>query len=203
MSIPFMKPILGIIGGIGSGKSYIAALFARHGAHVIDADQLGHQALMNSDVKKHIKANWGEAVFDLEGEVDRKKLATIVFSQPTEKARLEAIVFPFIGDGIVSAINRYQSDPSVKLFILDAAILLETGWKEHCNAVIFIEASEATRLKRVAGRGWDAEELHRREASQWPLEKKREACQHMIANEGNEVLTESLVKDLVNQYARL
>lgn len=198
-----MKPILGIVGGIGSGKSFVAALFARHGAHVIDADQLGHQALMNPDIKKQIKANWGEAVFNLEGEVDRKRLAAIVFSQPNEKARLEAIVFPFIGEGIVSAIKRYQADPAVKLFILDAAILLETGWKEHCNAVIFIEASEATRLKRVAGRGWDSDELHRREASQWPLEKKKAACQHTIPNEGDELLTETLVKRLITQYVRL
>jgi dephospho-CoA kinase len=197
-----MKPILGIVGGIGSGKSHVAALFARHGAHVIDADQLGHQALMNPDIKKKIMANWGESVFNPEGEVDRKKLAAIVFSRPTEKARLEAIVFPFIGEGIVHAIKRHQADPTVKLFILDAAILLETGWKEHCTAVIFIEASEATRLKRVAGRGWNADELHRREASQWPLEKKRAACQHMIPNEGDEDFTETLVKDLVNLYAR-
>lgn len=198
-----MKPILGIVGGIGSGKSFVAGLFARHGAQVIDADQLGHQALMDPDIKKRIKAIWGEAVFNTEGEVDRKKLAAIVFSQPTEKARLEAIVFPFIGEGIVSAIKRYQADPAVKLFILDAAILLETGWKEHCNAVIYIEASEAVRLKRVAGRGWDSDELHRREASQWPLEKKRAACQHIIPNEGDELLTETLVKGLINQYARL
>ena len=79
---------------------------------------------------------------------------------------------------------------------------METGWREHCNAVIFIEASETTRLKRVAGRGWDAEELHRRETSQWSLEKKKALCQHVIPNDGDELLTESLVKDLVNLYAR-
>lgn len=197
-----MKPILGIVGGIGSGKSYVAGLFARLGAYVIDADQLGHQTLMNPVIKKQIMANWGAAVFDPQGEVDRKKLAAIVFSQPAEKARLEALVFPFIGEGIVSAIKKYQADPAVKLFILDAAILLETGWREHCNAIIFVEASEATRLMRVAGRGWDAQELHRREASQWPLEKKKAACQYVIPNEGDELLTETLVKDLVNQYAR-
>ncbi|HQR09657.1 MAG TPA: dephospho-CoA kinase [Gemmatales bacterium] len=197
-----MKPILGIVGGIGSGKSHVASLFARRGAYVIDADHLGHQALMNPDIKKQIKANWGDAVFNLEGQVDRKKLAAIVFSQPTEKARLEAIVFPFIGEGITSAIKRHQADSAVKLFILDAAILLETGWKEQCNAIIFVEASEATRLKRVAGRGWDSQELHRREASQWPLEKKKAACQHVIPNEGDELLTETLVKDLVNLYSR-
>ncbi len=197
-----MKPILGIVGGIGSGKSYVAGLFARLGAYVIDADQLGHQTLMNPVIKKQIMANWGAAVFDPQGEVDRKKLAAIVFSQPAEKARLEALVFPFIGEGIVSAIKKYQADPAVKLFILDAAILLETGWREHCNAIIFVEASEATRLMRVAGRGWDAQELQRREASQWPLEKKKAACQYVIPNEGDELLTETLVKDLVNQYAR-
>jgi dephospho-CoA kinase len=197
-----MKPILGIVGGIGSGKSYVASLFAKQGAHVIDADRLGHLALQDTQIKKQIKERWGEDVFNDKDEVDRKKLASIVFAQPQEKARLESMVFPFIRQGILDDIHQYQSDNRVKLFILDAAILLETGWKEHCDAVIYVDASESTRLKRVAGRGWTMEELQRREASQWSLEKKKAACRHVIPNEGDEVLTESLVKDLVNQYAR-
>lgn len=197
-----MKPILGIVGGIGSGKSYISSLFAKHGGYVIDADRLGHLALLNTEVKKQIKEQWGNDVFNDKGEVDRKKLASIVFAQPQEKARLESMVFPYIRQGILDVIHQHQSDVRVKLFILDAAILLETGWKEHCDATIFIDASEATRLKRVAGRGWTMDELRRREASQWPLDKKKAACQHVIPNEGDEVLTETLVKNLVNQYAR-
>jgi dephospho-CoA kinase len=197
-----MKPILGIVGGIGSGKSYVASLFAKQGAYIIDADRLGHLALINSEVKKQIKERWGDAVFNDKAEVDRKKLASIVFAHPQEKAGLESMVFPFIRQCILNAIQQHQSDSRVKLFILDAAILLETGWKEHCDAIIFVDASEATRLNRVAGRGWTIDELHRREASQWPLEKKKAACQHVIPNEGDEVLTETLVKDLVTQYAR-
>lgn len=197
-----MKPILGIVGGIGSGKSYVASLFAKHGGYIIDADRLGHEALTNSVIKEQINRHWGEAVFNDQGEVDRRKLAGIVFAQSNEKSKLEAIVFPYIGKGITDAIQLHQNDDKVKFFILDAAILLETGWRKHCDAVIFVEASEATRLKRVAGRGWDAQELHRREASQWSLEKKKAACQHVIPNEGDEVLTESLVKDLVTLYAR-
>jgi dephospho-CoA kinase len=197
-----MKPILGIVGGVGSGKSYVASLFAKQGACIIDADHLGHLVLLNSSIKQKIKALWGEAVFDDQGEVDRKLVANIVFTQPQEKAKLEGIVFPFISQGILNTIHQYETDNRVKLFILDAAILLETGWKDHCDAVIFVEASEATRLKRVASRGWSAEELHRRESSQLPLEKKKAACQHTIPNEGDEVLTETLVKDLVNQYLR-
>jgi len=197
-----MKPILGIVGGIGSGKSYIAALLAKHGGQIIDADRLGHEALLSPAIKNQIKKLWGEEVLDDQGEVDRKKLAAIVFTRSNEKEKLEAIVFPFIGQGIADAIKQYQVDDKVKFFILDAAILLETGWKDHCDAVIFVEASESTRLKRVAGRGWDAQELHRREASQWPLDRKKAACQHIIPNEGDELLTETLVKDLVTLYAR-
>jgi len=197
-----MKPILGIVGGIGSGKSYVASLFAKLGGYVIDADRLGHLALLNTEVKKQIKEQWGDAVFNDKAEVDRKKLASIVFDDSREKARLESMVFPFISQGMLDAIHQHQSDGRVKFFILDAAILLETGWKEHCDAIIFVEASEGTRLKRVAGRGWTMEELRRREASQWPLERKKAACQHVIPNEGDEVLTETLVKGLVNQYAR-
>jgi len=68
-----MKPILGIVGGIGSGKSYVASLFAKQGGYVIDADRLGHLALLNTEVKKQVKEQWGDAVFNDKAEVDRKK----------------------------------------------------------------------------------------------------------------------------------
>jgi dephospho-CoA kinase len=195
-------PVLGIVGGIGSGKSYIASLFAKHGARVIDADKFGHDALKQTDIKEQVRRHWGDTVFSQEGEVDRRKLGRIVFADPAEKAKLEALVFPFIRQSIKLVIDQYNRDPNVKLLILDAAILLETGWKDYCTALVFVDASLPTRLQRSAKRGWDAAELARREASQWSLEKKKGLCQHIIPNEGDEVLTDTLVNDLVIQYSR-
>lgn len=195
-------PVLGLVGGIGSGKSYIASLFARRGAIVLDADKFGHEALMQPAIKQQIKAIWGDEVFTADCEVDRKKLGHRVFSQPEEKLKLEALVFPYIGQAIEQALEQAEKNRNIKLAILDAAILLETGWKEHCTAVVFVDASLPKRLERVARRGWSEEELIRREATQWPLEKKKRACQHIIPNEGDEVFTERLVNDLIIRYSR-
>ncbi|MBL8822422.1 MAG: dephospho-CoA kinase [Planctomycetia bacterium] len=195
-------PVLGLVGGIGSGKSYIASLFAMRGAIVLDADKFGHEALLQPAIKEKIKANWGDAVFGTDGEVDRKALGHRVFSKAEEKLKLEGLVFPYIGQAIKQALELAEKNPDIKLAILDAAILLETGWKEHCSAVIFVDASLPVRLQRVAKRGWSAEELYRREATQWPLEQKKSASQHIIPNEGDEVFTERLVNDLINRYSR-
>lgn len=209
MSIPPLRfyplnplPLLGIVGGIGSGKSYIASLFAKHGALVIDADRLGHQAYEDDWIKTKVMKYWGPPVFLHDGTVDRKKLGQLIFSDPDEKVRLEALVFPFIEQGINAKLNLAAKQSEVKLAVLDAAILLETGWSKACTAVIFVEADEAIRQKRVAQRGWDGQEIARREATQWPLEKKKSLCQHVITNNGDEVLTERLVIDLINRYSR-
>ena len=195
-------PVLGIVGGIGSGKSYVSSLFARRGARVIDADRIGHEVLTRPDIIRAVSATWGPGVLTAEQTIDRKKLGSLVFSNPTHKKLLESLVHPLIRSEIQQQIDEAARKPSIKLVILDAAIMLETGWKDACQAVIFVEASETVRLQRVAGRGWDAAELKKREASQWPLEKKRTLCQHVIPNEGDEVFTQTLVNDLFIRYAR-
>ncbi len=200
-------PVLGIVGGIGSGKSFVSSLFARLGALVIDADRIGHEVLEKPDILNAIHRTWGNAVFDsqpstLNSQLSRKKLGAIVFAGPKEKAKLEALVHPLIRAEIERQINEASRNPAIKLAILDAAIMLETGWKDACQAVIFVEASEAVRLQRVTKRGWDSAELKKREASQWPIEKKKSLCQYIIPNEGDEVFTQTLVNDLFIRYAR-
>ncbi|HMO37565.1 MAG TPA: dephospho-CoA kinase [Gemmatales bacterium] len=199
-------PVLGLVGGIGSGKSYISHMFAQLGAVVVDADRIGHEVLLRPEIVQAIRDVWGDAVLEPSSGtlpvISRKQLGKMVFSDPAAKARLEAIVHPSIHQTILKQIAEAAENPANRLVILDAAILLETGWKNACQAVIFVEASEETRLKRVASRGWDTEELHRREASQWPLEKKKLLAQHILPNEDDELYTEGLVKDLFFRYAR-
>ena len=195
-------PVLGIVGGIGSGKSYVAGMFARQGAVVVDADRLGHEALKDPAILQKVMKFWGPIVFEKPGVVDRKKLGHLVFQDPAEKRRLESIVFPYIGAGIERELEEASRKPEVKLAVLDAAILLETGWGQHCQAVVFVEADEAVRRQRVTSRGWDEAEWKRREAAQWPLEKKKSECQQVISNNGDEVSLERLVNELVNRYSR-
>jgi dephospho-CoA kinase len=158
------KPVIGLIGGIGSGKSQVAAAFARHGARIIAGDQLAHAALRDADIRARVAARWGEGVLDAEGAIDRPRLAAIVFADPAELKALEAITHPWIRQRIRAEMEAARTDPRVPLIVLDAAIMLEAGWSEVCNRLIYIEAPREVRLQRVARqRGWAAKEVEVRE----------------------------------------
>jgi dephospho-CoA kinase len=194
--------ILGLVGGIGSGKSHVAKLFARKGALVVDADVFAHEALRESDIKDKLRTLWGDSLFTAAGEVNRRTVADLVFQDAAKRQQLEAIVLPYIHGRIQHALAVAEGDPNVPLVVLDAAILLETGWKSRCTALAFVDAPETMRIERVKARGWDADELRRREDHQWNLEKKKTLCDVVIPNEGDEVLTERLVNELFTRYAR-
>src|SRR4051794_5295036 len=104
------KPVVGLIGGIGSGKSHVAAEFARRGAWVIAGDQLGHEALRQPDVRAQVVQRWGESILDPRGEVDRRRLGAIVFADAGQLRELEALVFPYIERRIAEEIARAQDD---------------------------------------------------------------------------------------------
>lgn len=194
--------ILGLVGGIGSGKSHIARLFGKRGAIVIDADAATHEALRQPEIKEKLRTLWGEAVFTPKGEVDRPRVADLVFEDPAKRQQLEAIMLPYIHGRLQQTLAVAERDPNVPLVILDAAILLETGWKPRCTALAFIDTPEEVRIERAKSRGWDAAELRRREAAQWSLEKKKQLCDVVIPNAGDEVLLERLVNELFTRYAR-
>jgi dephospho-CoA kinase len=186
-------PVIGLVGGVGSGKSSVArGLAARQNYVVIDADALGHQVLQEADVKKQIKNRFGEVVFNERGEIDRSQLARRVFGadEESELARndLNRIVHPRIGDKIHQEIQRARESArrepgTVPGVLLDAAILLETGWAEMCDAVVFVEASEGVRQNRVREtRGWDRAEWKKREDSQLNLKAKQNAADATIHN---------------------
>src|SRR6516162_5923754 len=134
-----MIPIIGIIGGIGSGKSTVADAMQHLGGHLIAADRLGHDALLQPDIKPKVIERWGEAILDNQGNPDRKKIAAIVFSKREELRALEALVLPSIEKRILHEIECARSRPGVKFIILDAAILVEAGWARHCDKIVFVD----------------------------------------------------------------
>src|SRR5215207_699970 len=127
-----MIPIIGIIGGIGSGKSLVAASMQRLGGHLINADQLGHEALEQPDIKTRLVERWGNAILDAQGCTDRKKVGRIVFADAQELRTLESLVFPYIETRITEEIMRARRIGDVQFITLDAAIMLETGWRKNC-----------------------------------------------------------------------
>jgi dephospho-CoA kinase len=195
------KPVIGLIGGMGSGKSRVAAEFAKYGARVISGDKFGHEALRQPEIKEQVVRRWGPEILDEKGEVDRRKLGLIVFADPEERKTLEGFVFPWIEQRIDEEITRAQGDPSVKLVVLDAAIMLEAGWGGTCDRLVFVDAPREQRLRRLAEeRGWNRQEVGKREKSQWPLTEKRKRADRILDNSGSQEELALRVQDLLKQW---
>lgn len=178
------RPVIGLAGGIGAGKSAVARMLAELGCLVSDADAAARAALRDPAIRKQLVQWWGEAILDSRGEVDRGKVAAIVFKDPRERTRLEGLTHPWIHqrrrDEFASA------GPEVKAFVIDAPLLFETNLDEECDAVIFVDAPEKLRRERVGrDRGWDAAELARRESAQLALDEKRRRADYVISNDGD------------------
>ncbi|MEX0702577.1 MAG: dephospho-CoA kinase [Planctomycetales bacterium] len=183
-------PVIGLVGGVGSGKSSIARLLAKNESIVlIDGDRAGHHVLKRPDVIRQLQHRFGEGILDEHRQIRRGALAREVFG-PGEahhraKADLELIVHPRIREILETEIDDARANPEVAAILLDAAVLFEAGWNDLCDAVVYIDTPRPSRLERVrAARGWDEAELDRREASQLPLETKRSRADHVIDNSG-------------------
>ena len=185
--VPSGIPVLGLIGGIGSGKSHVARHWAVTApAGLVDGDVAGHEVLKNRDVEAEIRHQFGDMVFDDSGHVNRRAMARRVFG-PEEQHRqarrmLEAIVHPRIRDLLAERIGTAQTIPGNKAVLVDAALLVEAGWKTLCDALIYIDVPWPERLQRVQSRGWSEADLRAREASQLPLDVKRKEADYVLDN---------------------
>jgi dephospho-CoA kinase len=178
---------IGLTGGIASGKSAVAAALARRGAVVFDADRLGHQVLQEPETRDELVARWGAGILDDAGHVSREAVAERVFPQTPEAAAerqfLEQTLHPKIRQRIEAEI-RILPDDAVPAVVIDAPLLIESGWNAVCQVVLFVEVPLETRLARAKKRGWTPEEFSRREAAQMPIEEKRRRSTHVIQNAG-------------------
>jgi dephospho-CoA kinase len=196
------KPVLGLVGGIGAGKSTVADALVRHGGRVVAGDPLGHEALEQPDIRARVVEIWGErGILTSAGEVDRKKFGRIVFPSPVERSRLEHLVHPYIEKRIREEIDKASADPAVKFVILDAAIMLEAGWDGTCDKLIYVDAPRPVRLDRVQRqRHWTDHDLANREAVQMPPERKKERADVVVDNGGPVEATVAQVDELVKRW---
>jgi len=168
--------IIGLVGGVASGKSMVADMFRQLGASVLDADRIGHEVLRLPAVRAAIGGRWGKQVIGADGEVDRRQLAQIVFAPPPEGplelAELERITHPEIRKRLKSRCKEMAHN-GTKVAVLDAPVLLKAGWDSLCDAIVFVDAPGDQRRLRAAARGWNSEEFARREAAQESVEDKR------------------------------
>lgn len=177
------KPVIGLTGGIGSGKTTVAEVFRLLGAGVIDFDRLAHAVLADPQVVASLRRWWGDGVVGADGAVDRAAVAAIVFDDAAELARLESLVYPHLEAPRKELTAQFQADPAVSAVVWDAPKLSEAGLDRLCDAVVFVDADRPQRVSRVAAtRGWTEAELVRREKLQKPLDKKRTDADHVVRN---------------------
>ena len=177
------KPIIGLAGGIGAGKSYVAGLFKEMGCAVIDSDAQAHAAYLSEPVRQQLRAWWGDGVFTPDGKVDRRAVARRVFDAPEQRERLEQLIHPLVALARDREMQIAAEVGGALAFVWDTPLLFEAGLYRDCDAVVFVDADDAQRVRRVGeSRGWSEEELLRREKFQWPLDKKRHFSDYVVKN---------------------
>ncbi|MCE9619814.1 MAG: dephospho-CoA kinase [Planctomycetes bacterium] len=177
-------PVIGLVGGIGSGKSEVARMLAEVGCVVCDSDSLVRKTLREPAIKQELVNWWGPTILDSHGEINRKAVAHLVFASNEDRLRLEQLIHPRVEarrQEIFAA-----APPTTPALVIDAPLLLEAGLGPKCDRIWFIDAPLATRIERVhKARGWAATDLERRESAQWPLDRKRSAAHDVLRNEGD------------------
>lgn len=200
---PHPKPIIGIAGGIGSGKSFVASVFRDLGCGIIDADVQARQVLESPDAQKEIRQHFGDQVFLPDGNIDRKSLAQQIFNNPQKRKILEGITHPRIAQMRRTDTDRMFKDPAIQAIIWDAPLLFEVGLDQDCDAVIFVDAPFEVRLQRVQKRGWTPEELQKREKSQIPLDKKRKLADYIVNNGDDSEACRHRIQQVFSQIIEL
>ncbi len=176
------KPVIGILGGIGSGKSTIAAEFAKLGCKVIDADRIAHELLEESPVREKVVSLFGQAVLDSSGKIDRRKLAEVVFADDHMLASLNRIIHPLVLQRTQELIEQSRSQNQVKAIVLDMPLLVEVGWHKRCDKLIFVNCEQNLRLERAKKMGFDKNQVKIRENFQISLDNKARLADNTIEN---------------------
>ncbi len=198
--MPRRPKVIGLTGGIASGKSAVAAMFAKLGAAVIDADAIAREVLRSPEVAEKLRKTWGHEMFHA-GQPDRERIAQIAFRDPARLKELTDWVHPPTLREMRAQLDRAFEDRGVPLIILDAPLLIEADLAAWCDAVVFVDAADPLRRARArADRGWSDDEVLRREAVQAPLAEKRARASAVLDNNGSAEDTRAAVAQLFRQW---
>jgi len=173
--------IIGITGGISSGKSTIGRMLASLGSEYIDADEMCHRLFLMQELK--IVERFGNTVQDIYGKIDRSRLAEIVFQDKTCLDDLCSILHPIVIERIKSRITEIENQGRRKAIVIDAALLEESDLSSICDFIIFVNTGRGHRLERSKiSRHWKDEEVDKRERFQMALENKKKKADYIIDN---------------------
>ena len=200
----YPKPVIGLVGGIGSGKSAVADDFESLGCLVIRSDRIAHEVLEQPAVKAALRQWWGDEILAADGRIDRRAVARRTFNNPVELERLNRLVHPKVDEIRRDLMAAYRQSPAVKAVVWDTPLLVETGLYKQCDAIIFVNTPFEQRLARVqATRGWTADELKIREDRQASLDKKKEISDDVINNGGDEAARLSQVRRVLSRILKV
>jgi dephospho-CoA kinase len=190
--------LVGLTGGIATGKSTVSAMFAHLGARVIDADLLAREVVMpGQPAHEGIVREFGPAVLQPDGQLDRKRLGDIVFAAPERRKRLEALTHPAIRRRQERILSALEEEAFEGLVLWDAALLIEGGGAKAMDRVVVVLTDPETELRRLVARdGLDEAAARRRIESQMPVADKARHADHVIDNTGSRADTERQVKSV-------
>ena len=189
---------LGLTGSFGSGKSTVARFIRQEGIPVIDADEIAHRVTRKgSEGLRKIIKEFGEEYLTAQGELDRKRLASVVFSSPQALKKLEAIVHPLVRQEELALLEKYKNEP---LVVLCVPLLFEKGMDTYVDKVAVVIVDEEERYRRLNQRyGYTVEQIKERLNAQMPQEEKIRRADFVIDNSGSLAETQKQVKELIKK----
>ena len=193
---------IGLTGGIGTGKSSVSALFKEWGAYIFDADVVAKDIINNNDTaQSELIAEFGTDVLGADNKIDKKKLARIAFSDEDHQLRLNIIIHPYVFNEIDATFDKVLADGNHEVFVVDAALIYESGADTHMDYVIVVTSHLRIRTERVMTRGGlTLDEFLQRVELQWPDEDKVHMADFVIHNNSTE---EHLAAEAKKIYNRL
>ena len=218
--------VIGITGGIASGKSFVARCFEKLGCQRIDADKISHEVLHEREVIAAVRGHWGPTVLDDDGQVDRKRLGQIVFEDggradsencvdgtarsmvgAVDRLKvLESILHPRVCARVTKQIGelkqQYRKNAALcQAVVLDAPVMFKTELVGLCDEIVFVDSPDSVRQSRAAQRGWGDGELERRELRQLPVAEKKRRSTAVIDNSGSQDDTMQQIRELMSRWS--
>ena len=192
---------VGLTGGIGSGKSTASNFFELFGSFVINADEEAKKILFSNETVQHeLISEFGTDIIDVSGEINKAKLARVAFQDEDHQQRLNSVIHPYIYNSIDDHFNDVLKDGKFDIFIVDGALIFESGYDVHMDYIVVVTALLKNRMERALARQTlSREEILKRIELQWPEEEKVNLADFVIHNDGSEEDLKNNVKILIEK----
>ena len=199
---------VGLTGGIGCGKSTVAAMMSELGCHVLNADRMAHALIAPGEpAYDEIRRQFGPNVLAADGSIDRARLAAVVFADAAKLASLNAIVHPLVLRELDRELERLSRIDPHGVAVIEAALLIESGYNQRLDRLVLATCSREQQLERLTspafGRAMSREQAEKRIAAQMPLEAKRTLAHDEIDCSGSLEYTKRQVRMLVEQFRQI